>query len=81
MSTTRTMRSCEYGKKIRKRLIDLEKTQNWLIGEVKALTGLSFDCGYLQKILSGKNSPPRIVAAINEILEFSAESAGSEEAQ
>lgn len=57
-----------YGKQIKKRLIDLGRTQAWLIEEVSKKTGLYFDRSYMCKIQSGQLATPSIVAAINEIL-------------
>lgn len=62
-----------YGKEIKKRLIDLGRTQTWLIERVREKTGLYFDDSYLYKIQTGKLSTPSIVAAINEILNLPAE--------
>lgn len=59
-----------YGKDIKKRLIDIEQTQTWLIEQVKARTGLYFDDSYLYKIQTGTLSSPKIINAINAILEF-----------
>ena len=56
---------CNFGKEIKKRLVDIDKNQEWLITEVRADTGLYFDTGYLHKILVG-----RIVASISKILEI-----------
>lgn len=61
---------CNYGKEIKKRLVDIDCTQAWLINEVKTKTGLFFDNSYLYKIMTGKNTTPKIVAAINEILDL-----------
>lgn len=58
----------EYGKEIKKRLVDLEQPQTWLIGEVKKETGLYFDSPYLARIISGKNKNAKVMAAINKIL-------------
>lgn len=58
----------EYGKEIKKRLIDLDKSQNWLIEQVKVRTGLFFDSSYMHKILTGSAETPSIISAINEIL-------------
>ena len=35
------MDTTNFGKSVKKRLIDLNKTQNWLIEEVKVKTGLA----------------------------------------
>ena len=58
----------EYGKKIKIRLIELEKNQTWLIDQVKKETGLYFDDSYMYKIVHGKVATPSIVNAINKIL-------------
>lgn len=57
-----------YGKRIEKKLIDLDKNQEWLIAKVKEKTGLYFDNSYMHKIKTGQLATPKIVAAINEIL-------------
>ncbi len=59
---------CNLGREIKKRLIDLNKTQEWLIAEVKADTGLFFDSSYLYKILTGKLATPKIITSIKKIL-------------
>mgnify|MGYP000886549236 FL=1 len=59
-----------FGKECKKRLIDLDKPQMWLIEQVRAATGLYFDDSYLYKIQTGQLSTPKIVAAIKEILEM-----------
>lgn len=61
---------CQYGKEIKKRLVDIDRSQNWLIDEVRTKTGLFFDSSYLYKIMTGKNATPKIVEAINEILDI-----------
>lgn len=43
---------CDFGKKIKKKLIDIDQTQNWLIEEVRMDTGKYFDSSYLYKILT-----------------------------
>lgn len=60
----------EFGKTVKKRLIDLDKNQNWLIGEVKAETGMFIDSSYLQKIMSGDRTPQKMIDAISKILEI-----------
>ena len=61
-------RFCQYGKEVKKKLVDMDKTQAWLIEQVKLDTGSYFDGSYLYKILSGKMDSPRMVASINKIL-------------
>ena len=62
-----------FGKKVKKALIDIDKNQAWLIEEIKAKTGLYFDSSYMHKILSGKNKNPTIVGAICSILNIEKE--------
>jgi hypothetical protein len=59
---------CQYGKEIKKRLVDIDKTQVWLISEVAKDTGLYFDRSYLYKVMAGKNNNPKIKASISSIL-------------
>lgn len=59
-----------FGKDIGKRLIDLNKPQTWLIGEVQSKTGLYFDDSYMYKIKTGQLATPKIVRAIREILDL-----------
>ena len=59
-----------FGKEIGKRLIDIGRTQAWLIERVREKTGLYFDDSYIHKIKTGKNSNEKIVSAIKEILEI-----------
>lgn len=60
----------DYGKQIKKRLVDLDQPQSWLIQEVIKHTGLFLDSGYLYKIMTGQRKAPSIVNAINEILDL-----------
>lgn len=62
-----------YGREVKKRLIDLGQTQDWLINQVKEKTGLFCDGGYLYKIFTGDRKAPSIVSAINDILEIKEE--------
>ena len=59
---------CDFGKEIKKKLVDLDQTQDWLIAQVKTDTGLFFDSGYLHKILTGKQKSPKIIESISKIL-------------
>lgn len=63
----------DYGIDIKKRLTEFGKSQNWLIDSVREKTGLYFDTSYLHKIMTGKERTPKIIAAINEVLEFEEE--------
>lgn len=62
------MGATAYGKEIAKRLIDIEKSQRWLIEQVKDKTGLYFDGSYLYRLRMGEIHNPRFVQAINGIL-------------
>lgn len=44
------------------------KTQAWLAKEVSAKTGLFVDDAYVSKILTGQRNAPKVVQAIQEIL-------------
>lgn len=60
----------DFGKAVKIRLIEMEKSQAWLIEQVKEKTGLYFDDGYLWKICAGVLSTPKVMAAIREILDI-----------
>lgn len=60
----------DYGKRVKHRLIDIDKTQKWLQDEVTKKTGLYMDRSYMTKILTGQLATPKIVSAINEILQI-----------
>ena len=59
-----------FGKEVKKRLIDIEHTQTWLVEQVKERTGLYIDDSYLYKIKTGKLSTPKVIEAICEILDI-----------
>lgn len=61
---------CSFGKEIKKRLVDIDKNQEWLIAQVKADTGLYFDSSYLYKVLTGTIATPSIVSSICRILDI-----------
>lgn len=70
----------DFGKAVKIRLIELEKTQEWLIEQVKERTGDYFDSSYLYRLLAGKtpgergnNGKPGKVEIIREILGISEE--------
>ena len=60
--------SAAFGKAIKKKLIDMDQTQIWLIEKVKEKTGLYFDSSYMSKIINDRLSTPSIVNAICDIL-------------
>lgn len=59
-----------FGKSVKIRLIEMGKTQDWLIEQVKNRTGLFFDSSYLWKIMNGVVATPGMVEAIREILDL-----------
>ncbi len=59
-----------FGKAIKKRLVDIDRTQTWLIEQVRGVTGLYFDRSYMYKIQTGQLATPKIVQAICEILDL-----------
>lgn len=59
-----------FGKDVKKKLVDVDHTQAWLIEKVRERTGLYFDDSYAYKILTGQLSTPKIVQAIREILDL-----------
>lgn len=63
---------CDFGKEVKKKLVDYDKTQEWLIKEVRSDTGKYFDNGYLQRIFRGEISTPGIIASICKILDIPA---------
>lgn len=60
----------EFGKAVKKVLIDRGLTGAWLVGQVRARTGMYFDDAYLSKLLSGKKRSAKLEGAIGEILEI-----------
>lgn len=63
----------EFGKQVKFKLIDLEWSQTKLIDLVKEKTGLYFDSSYLNKVMTGDSTNPKVVTAIREILEIGGE--------
>lgn len=58
----------DFGIKVKKRLIDLQRTQNWLINEVRISTGMFMDNGYLQKLMTGRATSAHMCAVILDVL-------------
>lgn len=65
---------CDFGKKIKKKLVDIDQSQDWLISQVASDTKLYFDSSYLYKIMTGKLATPKIIASICKILELNEQS-------
>lgn len=57
-----------FGKAVKKKLIDLDQTQYWLTREVNLLTGMSIDRTYLNKVINGEKKSQRVQNAISAIL-------------
>lgn len=66
-----------FGKEIKKRLVDIDRTQTWLIEQVRGVTGLYFDRSYMYKIQTGQLATPKIIQAICEILDLPDQSQGT----
>lgn len=67
----------DFKKTVKHRLVDLDRTQEWLMKEIRKRTvsqekpdGMYIDSPYLQKILNGQRKGKKIVAVICEILEI-----------
>lgn len=65
-----------FGKNVLKKLVDEDKTQKWLQGEITAKTNLYVDSSYMNKILTGKSASPKVINAICEILGIEYEEGG-----
>ena len=69
----------DFGKDIKRRLIDIEKNQAWLIEQLRKKTGLYVDSSYMYKIQTGQLNTPKIITAICEILELPVDELPKEE--
>lgn len=49
----------DFGKEVKIRLVEMNRTQNWLIEQVREQTGDFFDSSYLHRILTGKTAARR----------------------
>ena len=58
----------DYGKEVKKRLIEMDKDQSWLIDEVSKKTGKFCDCSLMNKILTGRVNSEPIIFAINNLV-------------
>ena len=75
-------KTSDFGKAVKIRLVELERTQAWLIAQVRERTGdASFDTSWLHRILTGKLSAekgykgkPGKAQVIREILEMGGDS-------
>lgn len=60
----------DFGLCVKTELLHRGKEQKWLEAQINEKTGLFVDSGYLYKILTGQRNAPKIVQAIQEILEL-----------
>ncbi|MBQ7736998.1 MAG: XRE family transcriptional regulator [Oscillospiraceae bacterium] len=72
------MATTDFSKTVRKRLIDLDKSPDWLCQQVSEKTGLYFDSSYYSKVLRGVYAPEKMVRAICEVLDIPMPEAGKE---
>lgn len=61
---------CDFGVVAKKKLIDINKPQSWLIEQVREDTGQFIDSAYLSRILSGKHRPQKLITSICKILDI-----------
>ena len=61
---------CRFGQDIEIALVKSNRTNVWLIEEVKKDTGKYFDRSYLHKIKTGEVATPSIVSSIRKILDI-----------
>lgn len=64
------MNFCDFGKEVKKKLVDIDRTQAWLARQITTRTGLYMDSSRMYKIFSGRDRSPKVIAAIREILEI-----------
>lgn len=60
----------EFQKLVKHRLIDMGKTQAWLIEEVKARTGRPCDRAKILRCTNGTTKRSPVITAIREILDL-----------
>lgn len=61
-----------FGEEIKTKLIALNETQEWLIGQAKEKTGMYVDSSNLYKLMTGQLHSKRLENAIRDILKISA---------
>ena len=61
---------CDFGKAVKFRLIDLDKTQEWLIAEVKKETDQYIDSSCLYKIMTGQITNSNLTPVIKKVLKI-----------
>ena len=63
----------EFGKAVKIRLLELQKTQKWLIAELNSLEILKVDSSFLNKVLTGQVRKSRMEGLICQILSIAQE--------
>lgn len=53
---------------MRKQLIDMNRSESWLVGKIKERTDKFIDQRYLSAVLNGKRKSKWMVQEINEVL-------------
>lgn len=69
---------CEFGKAVKKCLVDIGQTQSWLAEEVGKDTGLKVDAAYLSNTLAGRRKSARIVNSIKKCWKWKSRRRGRE---
>lgn len=66
------MDSCkftDFGLRVKTELLRRGKKQEWLIEQIQS-RGMYADSGYLYKIFTGQRDAPKVVAIIQDVLDF-----------
>jgi hypothetical protein len=58
----------DFGVDVKRKLIDIDRPQSWLIEKIKNETNLYVDSSVLNKVLTGRLNSKKIINAINNIL-------------
>ena len=58
----------EYGQQVQMKLIEMRKSQSWLIDEIKSRTDMYIDGSILFKVLTGRVKSQRITDAIRDAI-------------
>lgn len=61
---------CDFGKEVKKKLVDIDQNQEWLCQRVREDSGLYVDSAYMSRIIYGIRTPEKIVASICKILDI-----------
>lgn len=61
---------CSFGIAAKKKLVEINKPQTWLLEEVRKETGQYIDSGYLGKIWTGERKPQKLIDSICGILKI-----------